>query len=126
MGCYLEDYQAQVGSRAARTSWVTRTTWRTSQVNGQVISCLGTIILCAMTLAMLLVMVGVEKNPGPGVEAEKILQVLCSRSNRNLNQKFNVTCVDVGSITAVVILKLKWQRAENGSVISVDRRDSGY
>jgi len=75
---------------------------------------------------MLLVMVGVEKNPGPGVEAEKILQVLCSRSNRNLNQKFNVTCVDVGSITAVVILKLKWQRAENGSVISVDRRDSGY
>jgi hypothetical protein len=119
-GCYLEDYQAQVGSWAARTSWVTRTTWRTSQVNGRVISCLGTMILCAMTLAVLLVMVGVEKNPGPGVEAEKILQVLCSRSDRNFNQELNVTYVDAGSITAVAILKLKWQRAENGSVISVD------
>ena len=90
------------------------------------IFCLGSMILCVTNLAVLLVIDGVEKNPGPGVEAEKILQVLCSRSNRNLNQKFNVTCVDVGSITAVVILKLKWQRAENGSVISVDRRDSGY
>jgi hypothetical protein len=35
-------------------------------------------ILCATTLAVLLVTGGVEKNPGPGVEAEKSLQVLCS------------------------------------------------
>jgi hypothetical protein len=35
-------------------------------------------MLCAATLAMLLVNGGVEKNPGTGVEAEKILQVLCS------------------------------------------------
>jgi hypothetical protein len=33
-----------------------------------------------------------------------------------------VTRVDVGSITAVVMLKLKCQRAENGFVTSVDRR----
>jgi hypothetical protein len=79
-----------------------------------------------MTLAVLLVIGGVKKNSGPGVEVEKILQVSCSRSNRNLNQKLNVTHVDAGSITAVVILKLKWQRAENGSVLSVDWRDSGY
>jgi hypothetical protein len=30
--------------------------------------------------------------------------------------------VDVGSTIAVVMLELKWQRAENGSVTSVDRR----
>ena len=40
--------------------------------------------MCATTLAVLLVIVGVEKNPGPGVEAEKILQVLCSECDRNL------------------------------------------
>jgi len=32
----------------------------------------------ATTLAVQLVIGGVEKNPGPGVEAEKISQVLCS------------------------------------------------
>jgi len=37
-----------------------------------------------MTLAVVLVIDGVEKNPGPGVEAEKISQVLCSWCNRNL------------------------------------------
>ena len=48
------------------------------------IFCLGTMILSAMTLAVLLVIGGVEKNLGPGVEAEKIMQVLCSRCDRNL------------------------------------------
>jgi hypothetical protein len=33
-------------------------------------------ILCAATLAMLLVIGGVEENPGPVVEAEKIMRVL--------------------------------------------------
>ena len=88
------------------------------------IFCLGTIILCATTLAVLLVTGGVEKIPGPGVQAEKIMQVLCSGCNINLNQELNVTSVDAGSITAVVMLKYKWQRAGNGSVISVDWRDS--
>jgi hypothetical protein len=40
------------------------------------------------------------------------------------NWELNVTRVDGGSIRAVVMLKLKWQRAGNGSVISVDWRDS--
>lgn len=35
-------------------------------------------------LAVLLVIGGVEKNPGPGAEAEKIMQVSCSRCDRNL------------------------------------------
>jgi hypothetical protein len=41
------------------------------------------------------------------------------------NQELTVTCVGAGSVTAVVMLKLKWQRAGNGSVISADWRDSG-
>ena len=32
--------------------------------------------------------------------------------------------MDVGSITAVVMLKLKWQRAGNGFVTGVDQRGS--
>ena len=48
------------------------------------IFCFETMILCAMTLGVLLVIGGVEKNLGPGVEYEKIMQVLCSRCNRNL------------------------------------------
>ena len=36
------------------------------------------------TLAVLLVIGGVEKNPGPSLEAEKIMQVVCSGCGRNL------------------------------------------
>ena len=60
------------------------------------------------------------------VEVEKILNVLCSRCNRTSNRELNVTRVDAHSVTAVVMLKLKWQRAGNGSVLSVDWRDTGY
>ena len=34
--------------------------------------------------------------------------------------------MDTVSITAVVMLQFKYQREGNGSVISVDRRDSGW
>jgi hypothetical protein len=92
-----------------RTSWVIRTIWHISQVNGRVISCLGTMILCPTTLAVLLVIGGVEKNPGPGVDAEKILHVLCSGRDRNFksgtqcntsghwfhNSCGNVTCLKI-------------------------------
>ena len=68
------------------------------------IFCLGTIILCATTFAVLLVIGGVEKNPGPGVEDEKTMQVVCSRCDRNLKsgtqcntcgQWFHNSCVTV-------------------------------
>ena len=51
---------------------------------GMMTFCLETMILCATALAVLLVIGGVEKNPGPGVEAEKIKQGLCSGCDRNL------------------------------------------
>jgi len=84
MGCYLKDYLSRVGTWAARTSWATMTTWCIPEGNGRVISCLGAMILCAKTLAVLLVIDGVEKNPGPGVEAENILQVVCCGCDRNI------------------------------------------
>jgi hypothetical protein len=63
MGCYLEDYRASVGNWAARTSWVTRTTWRNLQGNARMIFCVWIMILCAATLAVLLVNGGADKNP---------------------------------------------------------------
>ena len=45
---------------------------------------LGTMIMSATPLAVLLVFGGVGKNSGPGVEAEKVMQVVCSRCNTNL------------------------------------------
>jgi hypothetical protein len=44
-----------------------------------------TVILCAKTLAALLVVGGDEKILGPDVEVEKILGVLYSGADRNLN-----------------------------------------
>jgi hypothetical protein len=81
MGCYLEDYRACVGT------WGVRTSWRTAQgqgSNGQAISYIGNILLCTAALTVLLVIGGVEQNPGPGVEADNSLQVLCDGCDRNL------------------------------------------
>jgi hypothetical protein len=41
-------------------------------------------LLCAAALTALLVISGVEQNPGPGVEVDNSLQVLCSGCERNL------------------------------------------
>jgi hypothetical protein len=62
MGCYLEDYRARVGA------WAARFTWRS--VVGHIgtrggKNCMGPMILCAAVLATLLVIGGVEQNPGP-------------------------------------------------------------
>jgi hypothetical protein len=84
MGCYLADYRAPVCTWAARISCVSKTSRRTAKGNGHAILCLGTVILCATTLAVLLVIGGVEENPGPGVEAEKIMRELCSGRDRIL------------------------------------------
>jgi hypothetical protein len=68
-------------------SWADRTAWRTveGQVsNGKSISTIENMLLCAATQAVLLVIGGVEQNPGPGVEAGSCLQVLCSGCDRVL------------------------------------------
>jgi len=60
MGCYVEEYQAEVGT------WATRFYWRTvpGHVHDRRVgSFLGQMILCAAAVATLLVIGGVEQNP---------------------------------------------------------------
>jgi hypothetical protein len=80
MGCNLVVYRARVGTWAARTLW--RVQSRNS--NGQVRSYLVNTCLCAAVMAILLVIGGVEKNPGPGVEGESFMQIMCSGCDRSL------------------------------------------
>jgi len=115
MGCYLDDYRGRVGIWAARTSCATRTTWRTAEGNGRMIFCLETMMLCATTLAVLLVIGGVEKNPRPGVEAEKILQILCSGCDVNL--KSGTQCNTCGRRSHNSYVNVKAQVAESGTWI---------
>jgi hypothetical protein len=63
------------------------------------------------TLAVLLVISGVGKNAGPCVEAEKIMQVVCSRCNRN--HKSGTECDTCGQCCGHV----KAQVAESGKWI---------
>ena len=94
MSCYLPDYQVGVGTWAARISCVSRTSRRTAKWNGYAIQCLESVILCTSTLALLLVMGGVEENPGPSVEVDKIMLVLCSGCDRIL--KSGIDCDNCG------------------------------
>jgi len=112
MSCYLADYRARVGTWAARISCVSRTSRRTVNGNGHAILCLGTTILCATTLAVLLVIGGVEENPGPGVESEKIMRVLCSGCDRIL--KSGTQCDTCGRWFHNSCGNVKAQVAESG------------
>jgi len=103
-----------VSTWAARISCVSRTSRRTAKGNGHAILCLGTMILCATTVAVLLVIGGVEENPGPGVESEKIMRVLCSGCDRILKSGtqcdtcgrwFHNSC---GNVKAQVAESRKW------------------
>jgi hypothetical protein len=67
-------------------TWAVRTSWPTAQSresNGQAISYKANMLLCRATLTALMVIGGVEQNPGPGVEVENSLQILCSGCERN-------------------------------------------
>jgi hypothetical protein len=112
MGCYLADYRACVGTWAARISCGSETSRRNTQGNGHVISCLGTMILSTTTLAALLVIGGVEINPGPGVETEKIMRVLCNGCDTNL--KFGTQCDTCGRWFHKSCGSVKTQVAESG------------
>jgi hypothetical protein len=69
-------------------------------------------ILCATTLAVLLVIGGVEENPGPAVEAEKIMRVLCSGCERIL--KSGTQCDKCGRWFHNSCGNVKAQVAESG------------
>ena len=67
---------------------------------------LWTMILCATALAVLVIIGGVEKYPGPGVKVEKIWQILCSGYDINPKSELSVTRADASFITDVVMLAL--------------------
>jgi hypothetical protein len=80
-------------------------------------------ILCAAVLATLLVIGGVELNPGP---VENIVQVLCSGYDRNL--KSGTHCETCGRWyhNSCGNVKFNLRRVENGTATDVDQRDSGF
>ena len=82
MGCNLEDYRARVGIWARRFSW--RGVPRRGDANGTTGDCLGLTVLSPMVLAVLLMIRGIEQNPGPVVEVENTVQLLCTGCSRNL------------------------------------------
>ena len=83
-----------MGTWAARISCVSRTARRTAKGNGHAVLCLEFMILCASTLAVLLVMGGVEENPGPSVDVDKIMRVFCGGCDRIL--KSGIHCYTCG------------------------------
>jgi len=83
MGCYLEDNGARVGTWAGRFSWCGVS--RRDDANGTADECLSLTVLRSMVLAVLLVIGGVEQNPGPVVEVENTVRLLCTGCGRNLN-----------------------------------------
>jgi hypothetical protein len=116
MGCDLKDYRARVGARDARTV-------RCAQgrnINGQVGSYLANTCLCAAVLAVLLIIGGVEQNPGPGVEGESFMQVMCNGCDRSLKSGTQCDNVDVGFITAAETVRLHWQTVGSGTVKGVN------
>ena len=115
----MEDYRARVGAWAARFSWRSAV----GRVGTKGGNRMGPIILCAAVLETLLVIGGVELNPGP---VYNIVQVLCSGCDRNLKSETHCESVAGGIITAVEMLSFKLRRVENGTVTDVDLRDSGF
>jgi hypothetical protein len=68
MGCYLEDYRARVGSWAGRSAW--RGVGKRGDANGTAGECLCFTVLNCMILAVLLIIGGIEQNPGPVTEVD--------------------------------------------------------
>jgi hypothetical protein len=82
MGCYLEDYQARVGTWAGRFSW--RGMPMRGEANRNVGDCLVLTMLSSVALAVLLGIGGAEQNPGPIVEDDMAMQLVCTGCSRNL------------------------------------------
>ena len=74
MGYDREVYRARVGTWAAGTGWRVQSGNKDSKLKIFLVNT----CLCAAVLAVLLVIGGVEKNPGPSMEGESFLQVMCS------------------------------------------------
>ena len=88
MGCYLEDYRAMVGSWAGGVSW--RGVPRRGDADGKTDEHLALTVLSSAVLAMLLIIGGVDQNPGPVGEVQNTVRLLCTGCGRNL--KSGIQC----------------------------------
>ena len=88
MGCYLEDYRARVGTWAGR--YARRGGAKRGDDIGKTDTCLGFTTISFLTLVVLLLIGGIEQNPGPAAESENTVQILCSGCGRNL--KSGIQC----------------------------------
>ena len=52
---------------------------------GRTVDCLGLTVLSSMVLLVLLMIRGIEQNPGPVLEVENTVRLLCTGGVRNLN-----------------------------------------
>lgn len=108
MGCDLEVYRARVGTWAVRAGWSAQG----SSGDVQVRSYLLNTCLCAAVLAVLLVIGGVEKNPGPGVDGESLMQIMCSGCDKSL--KSGTQCDSCGRWFHNSCGNVKAQLLDNG------------
>ena len=76
-----------------------------------------------MVLAVLLVICGVEQNPGPGVEGESFMHVMCSGCERSL--KSGTQC-DTWTWFHNSCGNVKAQLADSGTVKGVNGIDFAY
>jgi hypothetical protein len=109
MGCSVEDYRARMCTWAVRTAW--RAKGRNS--NGQLRSYLENSCLDAAVLAILLVIGGVEKNPGPGMEVESFMQVMRSGFVRE-NSEIGTQCDTCGRWFHNICGNVKAQLVDSG------------
>jgi len=87
---------------------------RRGDANGMAGDCLGLTVLSSMVLAVLLVIGGVEQNPGPVVEVENTVRLSCTGCGRNL--KSGIQCelcgrwyyYSCGSVKAQVAERKNW------------------
>lgn len=97
-------------------TWAARTVWcaQSRNSNRQVRSYLVNTWLCAVVMVILLVIDRVEKNPGPDVEGESFMQVMCSGHDTSLKSRiqcnscgrwFHNSC---GNIKAQLVDSGKW------------------
>jgi hypothetical protein len=101
---YLEEYRARVGTRAARFPW--RSAVGHVGSRGEK-TYKGTVIQCAVVIGTLLIIGGLQLNPGP---VENIVQVSCSGCNRTFKVGNNATRVAGGTTAAVEMLNSKRPR----------------
>jgi hypothetical protein len=70
---------------------------------------MGNMLLCAATLTALLVIGGVEQNPGPSVEVENSLHIMCSGCERNLKSETQCDiCGRCGNVKVQMTDSGKW------------------